>query len=227
MNFLTGGVVPNSINVDFEIGAINAVRGEYPNPNVYGCLFHLSKNVYKKVQANSLAALYLNDQVFRNNIRMICALAFVPIPDIQRSFKALCQICGNGEVPIIDYFATNYVGELRNGIRRPPTFEHELWSVCDKVVNNLPRTTNAVEGWHNAFARSVGQSHANIWTCIDMLKKEHVHVHLTITQHLAGLPPPKPRRKYAEINNRINTIVAKYRNLQTIDYLRAISYNIL
>ena len=196
LNFLTGGVVPNSINVNFEIGAINAVRGEYPNSNVYGCLFHLSKNVYKKVQANGLAALYLNDQVFRNNIRMICALAFVPIPDIQRSFNALCQIYGNGEVPIIDYFATKYVGELRNGIRRPPIFEHELWSVYDRVVNNLPRTTNAVEGWHNAFARSVGQSHANIWTFIDMLKKERVHVHLTITQHLAGLPPPKPRRKY-------------------------------
>ena len=32
--FLTGGVVPNSINVDFEIGVINAVRGEYPNSNV-------------------------------------------------------------------------------------------------------------------------------------------------------------------------------------------------
>ena len=210
LNFLTGGVVPNSINFDFEIGAINAVRGEYPNSNVYGCLFHLSKNVYKKVQANGLAALYLNDQVFRNNIRMICTLAFVPIPDIQRSFNALCQICGNGEVPIIDYFATNYVGELHNGIRRPLIFDHELWSVYDRVVNNLPRTTNAVEGWHNAFARSVGQSHANIWTFIDMLKKEHVHVHLTITQHLAGLPPPKPRRKYAEISNSINTIVANY-----------------
>ena len=90
LNFLTGGVVPNSINVDFEIGAINAMRGEYPNSNVYGCLLHLSKNVYKKVQANGLAALYLNDQAFRNNIRMICALAFVPIPDIQRSFNALC-----------------------------------------------------------------------------------------------------------------------------------------
>ena len=46
LNFLTGGVVPNSINIDFEIGAINAVRGEYPNSNVYGCLFHLWKNVY-------------------------------------------------------------------------------------------------------------------------------------------------------------------------------------
>ena len=143
---------------------------------------------------------------------MICALAFVPIPDIQRSFNALCQICGNGEVPIIDYFAANYVSELRNGIRRPPTFEHELWSVYDRVVNNLPRTTNAVVGWHKAFARSDGQSHADIWTFIDMLKKEHVHVHLTITQH--------PRRRYAEINNGINIIVANYRNLQTIDYLK-------
>ena len=145
LNFLTGGVVLNSINVDFDIGAINAVRGEYPKSNVYGCLFHLSKNVYKKVQANGLAELYLNDQVFRKNIRMVCALAFVPIPDIQRSFNALCQICGNGEVPIIDYFARNYVGELRNGIWRSPILEHELWSVYDRMVNNLSRTTRRAQ----------------------------------------------------------------------------------
>ena len=114
LNFLTGRVVPNSINVDFEIRAIKRVWLPF-----------------SPIEANGLAALYLNDQVFRNNIRMICALAFVPIPDNQRSFNALCQICGN--VPIIVYFATNYVGELRNGIRRPPIFEHELWSVYDRV----------------------------------------------------------------------------------------------
>lgn len=227
VNFLTGGVVPNSINIDFERAAINAVETVYPNTSKYGCFFHLSKNIYKKVQENGLAPLYLNDQVFRTNIRMVCALAFVPVADIERCFDILCLQCGRNEVPILDYFETTYVGVLRRGVRRPPIYEHALWNVYDRVVNNLPRTTNAVEGWHNAFARSVGQSHANIWTFINMLKREHVHVHLSITQHQAGFAPPAPKRKYVDVNNRINTIVTTYANVLTIDYLRAISYNIL
>ena len=60
-----------------------------------------------------------------------------------------------------------------------------------------------------------------------MLKREHVHVHISINQHQAGLALRKPKRKYVDVNNRINTIVTTYASVLTIDYLRAISYNIL
>ena len=93
-----------------------------------------------------------------------------------------------------------YVGDLRFGVRHPPTFEHSLWNVYDRVVNNLPRTTNALEGWHNAFARSVGHAHASIWKFIETLKKEHARVHLSITQHANYMTVPKRKVKYTNIN---------------------------
>ena len=37
MNLLTDGVVPNSTNVDFERGAINAVETLYPNTSKWSC----------------------------------------------------------------------------------------------------------------------------------------------------------------------------------------------
>ena len=49
VSFLTGGTVPNSVNIDFERAAINVVSTVYPNSHTYGCFFHLSKNIYKKV----------------------------------------------------------------------------------------------------------------------------------------------------------------------------------
>ena len=103
--------------------------------------------------------------MFRTNIRMVCALAFVPLADIERCFGILSLHCRRNEVPILDYFGTPYVGELRRGVRRLPTYEHALWNIYDRVVNNLPRTTNAVEGWHNAFARSVGQTFGLLKIC--------------------------------------------------------------
>ena len=78
---------------------------------------------------------------------MICALAFVPTRDIEASFTILSQYCGLAEAPILDYLETYYIVELRRGVQRPPMFEHTLWSVYDRVINNLPKTTNALEGW--------------------------------------------------------------------------------
>ena len=48
------------------------------------------------------------------NIRMIPALAFVPIADTLQSFaNALAQHCVGNEQGILDYFETNYIGEFR------------------------------------------------------------------------------------------------------------------
>ena len=223
---LTNRAVPQSINIDYERAAIGAAEIVYPNSNKRGCFFHLSQNVYRHVQQNGLSQLYLRDEDFRTNIRMVSALAFVPREDIVARFEDLSQHCSPQEIPILDYFETNYVGELRRGLRRPPLFAHSLWNVHDRILLNLPRTTNALEGWHNAFATSLGQSHANMWKFIDALKREHAMVHMSISQHQAGLPPPPRKRKYIEVDNRINNIVADYANRQPIDFLRGITYNI-
>ena len=223
-NFLTGGVNPNSINFDFKRAAINATETIYPNTNLYACLFHLSQNIYRNVQVNGRSIQYQNDPVFRTNIRMICGSAFVPTRDIETSFTILSQHCGWAEAPILDYLETYYIAELRRGVRCPPMLEHSLWSVYHRVINKLPRTTNALEGWHNAFARSVGQSHANIWKFIDTMKMEHVHIHIAITKHNNYGPILKAKVKYTNVNDRINNIVADYANKQR---MRTISNDIL
>ena len=164
---------------------------------------------------------------------MICALAFVPPQDIVRAFDLLCLHCGGvganeqrPEQPILEYFESTYVGVVRGGVRGHPLFQHSLWNVYDRVINDLPRTTNAVEGWHNAFPRSVGHSHANIWTFISCLQKEHSTMHLRIAQDLAAVPAAPPKRAYRLLNQQIKNIVQDYPNRNTINYLRALSYTI-
>ena len=46
----TNNAAPLSIMIDFESGMISAIQRTYPLSPACGCLFHLSKNVYKKVQ---------------------------------------------------------------------------------------------------------------------------------------------------------------------------------
>ena len=54
VSYFTGNATPTSINIDFELAAINACRAIFPLANVRGCFFHLCQNVYKKVHANNL-----------------------------------------------------------------------------------------------------------------------------------------------------------------------------
>ena len=137
--------------------------------------------------------VYRNDNVFRLDIRMISALAFVPLQDVVHSFVILCNHCGTQEQPLLQYFESTYVGELRAGVRANPLFPLDIWNVYGRVVGGLPRTTNCVEGWHNAFQRSVGQSHAHIWKFLSCLKRENEAMHLRIAQYVAGgrrrMPP--------------------------------------
>ena len=46
---------------------------------------------------------------------MISALSFIPIADTIHAFVAQYNHVGNVEQVILDYFETNYIGELRRG----------------------------------------------------------------------------------------------------------------
>ena len=86
------------------------------------------------------------DDTFRANVRMIAALAFVPVDDIIPAFEALTEHCGADEEPKLDYFEANYIGELRRARRRDSLFAHELWNINRRVEDDLPKTNNMLGG---------------------------------------------------------------------------------
>ena len=127
--------------IDFEQGMIAAWEQVFPLAPIKGCLFHLSKSIYRKVQSEGLAESYMNDEEFRQNIRMLSALSFVPVDDTIVAFEQLGNHCGDTEQIILDYFETNYIGELRRGRRLPPRFQHAMWNMNIRVLDQLPEQT--------------------------------------------------------------------------------------
>ena len=157
---------------------------------------------------------------------MIAALAFVPANDVDQVFATLSNNIDPALDVILDYFEENYIGAIRRGRFRRPRFPYTMWGVHDRVVNDLPRTNNAVEGWHNRFNRHVGCHHANIWKIIDIMKKEDdiSRVELLHIQQGRNLGNPNP--VYARVNASVTTVVGSYANRAALDYLRDIAYNI-
>ena len=114
---------PQTIITDFEMAAIQVAGDAFPNASRRGCFFHLTKNIYRRVQSAGLQERYENEPDLAMQCRMIAALAFVPPKDVVASFEALSDHLPAELDPVLDYFEDTYIGRPdRRGNRRNPLF---------------------------------------------------------------------------------------------------------
>jgi len=114
---------PNSIMMDFEKAAMNAVKSEFPITSINGCLFHLSQCIWQHLQEAGLQKKYIQDSEFTFHIRMLPALAYVPQIKVIKDYEKLLDsdyFSENEELlmPIIDYFEGNRIGRLHRRCQR-------------------------------------------------------------------------------------------------------------
>jgi len=59
-----------------------------------------------------------------------------------------------------------------------------------------------------------------------MLRNDASIQQVKAAQYIAGGPPPKRKRIYQRVNDRLRRLHADYANRNTIDFLRGVSYNL-
>ena len=95
---------PLTIMVDFEKAAINALEENFISV-ITGCFFHLSQNIFRRVQEHGLAVRYQEDNDFAISIKML--IAFVPEIDVI-CFIIVMQQFPEGAIEIAKYFGKTY-----------------------------------------------------------------------------------------------------------------------
>jgi len=160
-----------------------------------GCHFHLSQNIYRKVQEFGLTVQYGTNENFSLLIRHIPALAFLPHDDIPSAFDELRAIMPEEADSILEWFEVYYVrGRVRratrsgNVIRSDPLFPPSIWSVTDNIEYTFPRTQNIVEAWHRRWNTLVGRAHIGIFKIIKEMQYEQNQVENNIESILRGAP---------------------------------------
>ena len=103
------GQVPTDKLFDCEQAAMNSARNIFVGVNIKGYVFHLSQNIWRKIQQNGLAAWYEADDEFAILMRIIAALAFVPEVDVPRAFydveNEINNKYNNNNIDVVvDYF---------------------------------------------------------------------------------------------------------------------------
>ena len=159
------------VTVDFERAAINALTETFPHATVAGCYFHLGQSHYRKVGEHGLSQKYLSNEEFRLRVKQLSALAFLPLGEVVAGYEHIENSFEEDEQGFLGYFESTYIGRRVAAGRRNPLFDHALWNVEDRMTLGSLRTNNAVESFHNAFAKGVVQAdHPSVYRFIQSLQ---------------------------------------------------------
>lgn len=140
-------IKPARAMIDFELAAINAINMMFEGITVSGCFFHLEKNMWRHVQQFGLQTRYNNDSEFAVNLRMLAALAFVPVVDVIRAYEAIVSSdfwsddatkdANSEKQMFLNYFEKYYIGVMgrtQSHGRKKSRFPIELWNMYDLTV---------------------------------------------------------------------------------------------
>jgi len=149
---------------DFEKAVVNSVKKHFPKASVGGCYFHLTSNIWKYVKNNGLKTVFSNDLEFSKTFYYLKVLPFVPSRDIIKVFEKIKSLAPQSSTTLLEYFEKNYIGlslEDEPRIRKVPLFPIKTWNLQNRILNDLRRSNNSLEAWHQALSNDIN-SHPGI-----------------------------------------------------------------
>ena len=173
---------PEAIKTDFETAAISGLRTTFSSARISGCMFHLGQAVDRKIKEQGLMNTYKTDATFKRYTKALVALTYVKQEDISSVFT---ELRNSNDFPpainaIYDYFFRTY-------IHQNAKFPIELWHSLGND-SSLPRTNNAIEGWHNIFRNTFGTSRYSFDLLLKKLKDEEDVIRIrSIQQDILGM----------------------------------------
>ena len=131
---------PEKFISDFETGLIAAVQTEFPNAIHWGCFFHFTQAIFRRIQNSGLQIPYRGDKNLRKNFRKIMSVGLLPLGETR-----------NAIVDLLDQEPTRTLVFRYPELRDFFQYFHNTWFL-----------TFPPEMW-NVFVRPSRMRTANIW----------------------------------------------------------------
>ena len=177
---------PTTAMSDWETGARNALKEEYPTTKLSGCWFHYTQAIWRRIQKAGLIQVFRENKEFTAFIKNLMAITFLP-PDLIRSTYSQLQVPplhnndGSKLKRIIGYFERQWLTKV---------LPEEL-----SIFDIDKRTNNGAECYHRQLKGRIKCSHPRIWNFLSILNEIITDTNLEIVRCLQGLEITRPRKK--------------------------------
>nr|CAD2172874.1 unnamed protein product [Meloidogyne enterolobii] len=175
------GSRPQTIIIDFEKVEEQALRNAFPYAIIHGCFFHFKESILRKIQEFGWGLQHQEEDGFLKYLKMFVCLTFVDPAYVRASFHRLAQmfleVFSNGDLEsphfaFIDYMERTWVGRELMPPRYPPT----IWNNKDITIEQLPKSSNSVESWHNTFSGIFNRHSSNPYNLVRALLDKQARV---------------------------------------------------
>ncbi|CAM4780355.1 unnamed protein product [Rotaria magnacalcarata] len=218
----------------YQLFTLHAMMKNSIIPLVYGLLIGKSTNDYnlffEKVleqdnfQPDSIMTDFETGTI--KSVKEMLSNVLHKVGDVIKAFDIVAELFDDDD--LLDYFEKTWIGERkRRGVgRKDPQFAHQLWNVYDRFIAGVPRSNNAVEGWHNAFASRVSINHPTIIKLTEKNRREQSKFEIDIAKILQGHEVKTRKLMYKKLDERIERLVGAYDSSQLGQYLSNVAANI-
>ena len=188
--------------------------------------FHLTQNVYRKIQSAGFTNQYIENADFALIMKMLPSLAFVPEYQVIHYFNLLMEEFPTFAIEIAEYFEVTYNGRLLpNHTRRTPPYPIRLWNLYTRVNLEVARTNNSVEGWHNGFQSGISCAHPSFTKLLRYLQLEQSLQEAMLTKWESGEVIMTQSKQSIARSKRLITILSDFGNREPLSYLKGIAHN--
>ncbi|XP_018497352.1 uncharacterized protein LOC108865132 [Galendromus occidentalis] len=129
---------------DFEIAFIKAFTDVFPAIQLRGCYFHFCQAIWRKIQKFPIVRkAYVENSDFALNVKMLIALAFVPLQSVLEYYGCLIssefyRVNSNKLEGLLLYFERTWLGLNSFGQWREATFNLSLWNLMKVFCTIFP-----------------------------------------------------------------------------------------
>ena len=204
--------------LDFEIGVISAIKSLFAASIIKCCNFHFSQCIWRKVQSVGLKKDYGNNLDVTKTIKRLISLPLIKAEHIDDVFEKIITDAGeNSSIDkLLEYFYENFYKVSARFVRD--------WWISSDIDG--PRTTNHIEGWHNALNLGIKISHPNIWIFINKIMEQQKIFETRLLIQDSGADVVKKRKKWIVLNKKREKLKEMYQNneITPIQFLDRIKY---
>ena len=156
------------IKLDFEVAIHRAFEILF---KLRGCFFHFSQACWRQVQKGGVVVAYMCCKDFRDFVRSVVALPFLPLNQIEAALDDLKLVSFDKESPYFEESVKfqekfiQYVEDVWLYGNYPP----KMWNQWKKTKN---LTNNHNEGYNSRINKIISVTHPNPWVLVCQLQKE-------------------------------------------------------